>query len=548
MAVYGLSGLVLGLLAVGSPTGSGALVNLDLIAIGDLGVPDSLVGLGPEIPRRAPLQAVWALLSPPLSAAEVTRVWMILIVAVAFAGTMRLLDDVRRPIAAGAAACTALGPFLLTRLAVGHLGFATAVALLPWALPALAAPLTRPRRTLLWLGGFALCGYFGALVAFPVVVAGLLVGPRERLTPAAVGAALATQVPWLAPAIAALGDADGAAGSERFRTDVDTVADAVRLLVGFGFWRGSNQLGHQNAGAVLVALLLAVLAGAGWRWGRGDHRGVLSSLAVFGLCVAAASTVPGVDDAYADLTRVIVFAPLREGQRLLVFVVLALVVFAARGLDTVLDERPSRVHLAGGFGFALAAIVLAGGSWWGLDGAAGDHDVPAAWDEAAAVVESDPGLVLALPWSQYFDVVAADGRRGHHPVPFLIGGDVLFRHDLGLGADDRISRDDREDEARTLVRSLRFGEPIGGQLKMLGVRWIVALPDLGTDDIDRLRTSDEVETVLDRPAIAVFAGPGGERRPLTSWTGTATVLAALHGLWLVWMLWTGRRALVTIGT
>ena len=45
-----------------------------------------LVGLGPEVPRRAPLQAAWALLSPPLSAAEVTRIWMILIVAVATAG------------------------------------------------------------------------------------------------------------------------------------------------------------------------------------------------------------------------------------------------------------------------------------------------------------------------------------------------------------------------------------------------------------------------------------------------------------------------------
>ena len=61
------------------------------------------------------------------------------------------------------------------------------------------------------------------------------------------------------------------------------------------------------------------------------------------------------------------------------------------------------------------------------------------------------------------------------------------------------------------------------------------------DDIELLRSSPAVDSVLDRPAIAVFAGPGGDGTPLTAWDATATTLATLHGLWLVGFVGVSRR-------
>ncbi len=527
----GALGLALGLLVVGPPMGDGALLNLDLLAVGHLEVPRSLVALGPEIPRRAPLQAAWALLSPPLSAAEALRLWMILIVAVATAGMARYLRELAAPVALGAAGLYGLSPFLVTRLGVGHLGFATAVALLPWAAGTLLRPVASGRTTLLWLAGFALCGYFGALVAGPLVLAGLL---NERRLPG-VGpavAAVGTQVPWLIPALASVGDATGAAASESFETDFDDLASALLLLVGHGFWRGSNQLGTTGAVAVLAAALLAVLAWAGVRWAGGPHRWSLVGLGLVGLGITLASRVPGIETAYDQLTRRVVFAPIREGQRLLVFTVFAVVVLAGRGLDLVLTGRPRPVRIGSGMLLGGAALTLAWPSLWGLDGAATDHAVPADWQRADQIVDADPGLTLALPWSQYFDVAIADGRRAHHPVPALVGGDVVFRHDLGLGATDRISRDAREEAAALLVRALRFGQDVSPHLEALGVSWIVALPDLDDGDIARLRDLDAVETILDGPSIAVFDGPGGAGGSLTAWNATASAIVVADIAWL----------------
>ncbi len=525
-------GLLLGVVAVGSPIGDGALLNLDLLAVGDLDVPRSLVALGPEIPRRAPIQAFWALVSPPLSAAEVLRLWMIAIVAVAAVGIVRQLRDVVAPIALGAATLYALSPFLLTRLGVGHLGFATAVALLPWAFDTLHRPIESGRTTLLWLAGFALCGYFGALIAGPVVLVGLV---SERRLPGArqVLGAVGTQVPWLVPALVSVGDATGAAASERFETRFDDAAGLVRLLVGHGFWRGSNQLGATGAWTVLAAALLALLAWAGIRWAGRPDRGPLLALGLVGLAVTLASRVPGIDRAYDELTQRVVFAPVREGHRLLALTLFAVVVFAARGLDLVLSGRPAAVRLGGGVLLGAGALALAWPALWGLDGSVTDHPVPDAWAEAERLVDAEPGLTLALPWSQYFDVAIADGRRAHHPVPALVGGDVVFRHDLGLGAGDRISRDPREDDAETLVRALRFGEDVEQRLAGLGVSWIVALPDLDDGDIDRLRESGAVEIALDTPTIAVFRGPGGDTDSLDDWNVTASLIVAADLAWLL---------------
>lgn len=501
----GLIGLVVALIAVGSPTGGDVLANLDLVAVGTLDIDESILAMGPDLPRRAPLQVLLALGSPPLTAATVLRLWMITVIVVAVAGTSRLLAEHPAAIRLGAGIAFGLSPFLLTRLAVGHLGFATAVALLPWAWPTLAAPLSDRRRTLRFLLTFALCGYFGALVIGPALIAGLA-STKRWPSVTDVGWFLASQTPWLAPAVATVGSVGDTSSSEAFPSGVDTMADVARLPYGYGFWRTSEQIGATHPLTVAVVSVLVLMAVAGLVWGRRAGDGALVGLGVAGLVMTGASRLPGVRRVYAELTDISVFGPFREGQRFVAFTVFALVVLAARGASILAagDRRRDR-----GFGAALAAAALV--SWpafGGLGGVARGHELPAAWRDAARVVHADPGPTLALPYERYLDLDVADGERAHHPVPFLVDVDVIYSHDLVLGVSSG-GRDQREDTARTLVRSLRFGEPIGPLVEELGLRWVVALPDLDDGaDIERLRGAGYPEVVADA-SISVFAMPSG---------------------------------------
>ncbi len=497
-------GCVVGVVLTGWPWRTGAALNLDLVALGDLDVPETLFGQGADIARRAPLQGLLALVSPPLSAGTVTRVWMVAVVAIAFVGMVRHLRDVDRVLALAGGLAFAASPFLATRLAVGHLGFATACALLPWTVETLARPHRRPAATVAVLCGFALCGYFGMIVAGPVLLAGLV--EARRWPPwREVAVVAATQVPWLVPALFGLGAAAGDVGSAAFGTDVDGIADAIGLLVGFGFWRSVNQVGADGVVVVVVALALLALAVSGYRYGsRRTESRVVAALGIVGFVVVVAAVVPPIATWVDAATGTVVFAPVRESHRLIVFTVFALVAFGVRGAEVATALRTRALRWVAALMIAAASVALMGASWWGLDGQLDTVEIPRAWDEVAKVIEAEPGTTLVLPWNQYFDVEIAAHRRAHHPLPFFLPGDLISRHDLGIGG-SATARDEREAEAGRLLRRLRFGEEIGEDLAALGVRWVAALPDLGTDDVDRLVASGAGAVVVDDPTITVVA-------------------------------------------
>lgn len=530
-------GIAAGVVLTGWPWTRGPALNLDLVALGDLDVPATLFGQGADIARRAPLQGLLALVSPPLSAGTVMRAWMVAVVAVAFVGMARHLRDVHRSLALAGGLLYAISPFLATRLAVGHLGFATACALLPWTVETLARPLRNPPRTIAVLCGFALCGYFGMIVAGPVLVASAV---RDRRLPSwrAVAVVAVTQVPWSVPALFGLGAAAGDVGADAFGTRLDDVADAIGLLVGFGFWRSSNQVGADGVAVVVVALGLLALAVPGYRYApRRDETGIVAGVGAVALVVVAVAAVEPFSTIVDGLTGTVVFAPIRETHRLIVFVVFALVVFAVRGAEVATALRGPSARAGGALALAAAAVAVMAPSSWGLDGQLERVDVPEAWDDVVAVIEAEPATTLVLPWSQYFDVAVASGRRSHHPLPFVLPGDVISRHDLGIGGGGTV-RDDREIEVGRLVRRLRFGEPVGEDLAALGVRWIVALPDLGTGDVEMLAESGSASVVLDDPTITLLevsgAGPsGGDPCLVCTPAGLVVVVADLGWLALL---------------
>ena len=90
--------------------------------------------------------ALAALASPWGGSAWVMKFMVIVLLAAATAGMARRLTSVGAVPALGAGLLYAFGPYLMGRLAVGHLGVLWAAAIIPWALPALISSARSPAR------------------------------------------------------------------------------------------------------------------------------------------------------------------------------------------------------------------------------------------------------------------------------------------------------------------------------------------------------------------------------------------------------------------
>lgn len=498
-----LAGILAGVIAVGPPGWDGGLLSLDLVVFKDVAVPEGLFGLGSDLPRRSPLVALIGLLTPPLSGVFLVHVWMIALIATAFIGMARLLRSCHALASLGGALMYAWSPFLLTRIGIGHLGFATAVALLPWAQDTLLRPATDIRRTFLWLCAFACCGYFGGVLAGPMLLAGLFASNESawaRLR--VVGWGIVSQLPWLAPALAGLRDSPDAASSTGFATDAASVADAILLVGGYGFWQRPNQIGARHIGVVLLVVALVVLAVIGHRRSQQALKTRSLALGIVALLISWFSAIPQIESAYADATSLLVLAPFREGQRLTALFLLWFIPAAASGLAVLAEQRKQLLVL-----LPLAAVVMVGPALWGLHDRVRPVAVPQAWDDVRSIADG-PGTTLVLPFNQYFDVEIADDRRVHNPLPFHLRGDVLSSHDPELPDGGSETLDRREQGLAQIVATMDADAV--DHLLGLGVRYVAILPDVASVQIDPTSIPG-AEVLVDRPTIALVE--------LTGWPG-----------------------------
>ncbi len=228
-------GLVLGVAIVGPGFSTEALLNLDLVVFDRMPAPDWW-GIGPLVPRYGPLTGAIALLSQALPGALLVSTAMALAVAAAFAGAARLASGsgVTGQVLAGT--LYAAGPFMLTRIGVGHLGLVIAVALLPWALPTLLRPGDDLRRTFLWSLAFSATGYYGASLAVIAVATGL-VADRLRRGAAVAAIFVFAQLPWLLPGVFVLAAGPQVADATAFDTSLDGPGGVLGLVLGYGFWQ-----------------------------------------------------------------------------------------------------------------------------------------------------------------------------------------------------------------------------------------------------------------------------------------------------------------------
>jgi hypothetical protein len=488
------------------------LLSLDLVVPPRFPLPAGTWGLGPDLPRRVPLGIVVAWLSHLVGGPVSIVALLAVAIAAAFAGASRLAARWGAPMVFQpvAGAVMGLSPFLLTRVGAGQWGLVAAVGILPWALPHLLEP-RDAGRVLLWSTALGFTGFAGGVFALMIVVVGLL-AVRLRGAWRVLGAVLVGQLPWLVPGVIVAISAGRVATSAGFRTDLHGPLGVAALLAGQGFWRASSQLGLGGGWAAAIGLLFLVLAVIGACELRPELRARVAAVALLGLVITMASSVPGVRGAYDPLAATSAGAPLREGQRTLALTLMLMAPLVALGVGRVargLDRTRARAAAAG---VALVAIALAWPGLWGLGGRLKPRAFPPSYAQARHRISAAPGPVLALPWHEYLDLGYAGGRRVLNPLSDYLGGDVIVSSDPEVPGSAQESADRRAAVFGRADRRLRPGQPLGDVVEKLGVRWVVLLEEVdwhryGALDLDPRLAPVDVGTGLRLYGVRAWKGP-----------------------------------------
>lgn len=511
-------GLLLGMAITGPAWWGDALLNLDLAAFDRIPVSPGIWGIGPELPRRAPAVTLLAIVSGIAGGGvALTAAFMTGCITGAFVGVAQLARRAPLTAALSAGALYALSPWLITRLAVGHLGLALTAALLPWVLPTLLRPAASLPRTFGAALALAMAGYFGGTISAVVIVVGV-VGIGWLAAARVLGVWAVAQLPWVVPGLVAAWSSPQVSGAGNFATDISTPSDIGRLALGFGFWQRGNDIGFDSALVPLVGIAVVALALIGTphlpeAWGRRA-----TVLAGVGFALAAVQEIPMIGGIYREMSDSFPGSAARESQRFLVLFLVWLAPAAAFGIARLGAAQP-RLVVSSALGVAAIAAVLAAPAAWGVGGRLDAVDLQPAWDDVRTRVERDPGTVLALPWNQYIDVAAADGRRVHHPIATLIDGDVLNSSDPELADGRREAADPREPAIVAAMEDYDEGAALAPALTELGVRWVVVVAGADGDrwaaladdpDLDAVVTDTDLElyevTTWRAPALTADGG------------------------------------------
>lgn len=477
-------GLVLAVVVVGPGLAPGSLLSLDLLVTPHIPIPNGLFGLGPALSQRVPSFAVVGLASLLVGGPVAAKAAIVAMIAAGFAGAVRLTGRTA-PIAAQVAAGVfwAAGPFALTRIGVGHLNVTWAIATLPWALPRLCRPSAAPWSTFLAAGLLAFGGPASGTLGAAVVVIALVVEADRRPLPV-VAAVAAANLVWVLPTAVLLWAGAGVTGSGGFATSASGVSGWLAVLAGNGFWRADFQTGAVGwigavVGVVLTGLALFGRRDLDRRWAR-----PATVVAVVGLVLAVASTVPVAREGYRWLSDLPVGAPLRESQRFLALWLLVVAPAAALGAVALarrlVEVRPDvgvrLAPLATVLPLALVVAVSVPG-WWGIEGRLHPVEFPSGWSPVRIAVNQAPGPTVAFPWSEYPHLSFAAGRSVFNPVPDYLGGDVISsfdpRFDPSRPSQEQVDR--RAEVAGEISDHVLAGQPAATDLAALGVRWVVVV-------------------------------------------------------------------------
>ena len=516
-----VTGLCLGLLALGPGLRRGFLLSYDMVFVPRQPIAAALPGLAP--PRAVPSDLVIAIASRVVPADIAQKLVLLAIFVLGCAGVAALLDT--EPLLARLAGGIfyAWNPYVAERLIIGQWALLLGYAGLPWVLRAVLNPDEAPWR---WTGRLclslvpAVIGGFAAMaITALVVVPAALLTRNTRRAGIALAALVTGSLPWLIPALQHTVYIDPR-GVAAFAARADTPFGSVgSLLMLGGIWNAQTvPKGYGGAWSALwLAVVLVALAGylvaarPARRWPG------LGLAAIAGLLIACIGvTAPG-----RDLLRSVTSAwpgaaVLRDAQQFVAPLALAEAagfgVVVARAMKpgpfgtTEMRARPAGLDRPG---VALAVLALVApvlllpGLAWGAAGRLRPAWYPAGWLAAARMIDASParGAVLLLPWETYRRPAWNHGEAVFDPWSKLLSRPVIWNDgtrvgDVGLAPDDP--------RARRLDGAIRGSGPLTEVLGAAGVRFVV-------DDADGPSPGPRLPgavVLVNQPGLTVYRLPG----------------------------------------
>jgi hypothetical protein len=517
-----VTGLALGLLALGPGLRRGFLLSYDMVFVPREPFSAALPALAP--PRAVPSDLVIATASRILPADIVQKLVLLAIFVFACSGVAVLLRD--QPLVARLAAgvCYAWNPYVGERLIIGHWALLLGYAGLPWVLRASIVPELTSRRgagRLLLAMMPAIVGGFAAMTITALVVVPVAVfSGSVRRAGTALGVLAVGSLPWLIPSLQHAVFSDPA-GVAEFAARADTPFGSVgSLLMLGGAWNAQTvPTAYGGAWSALwLVVVLAAVAGFILLGRQVLPRGwaPLGVAALAGLIIASI----GVTAVGRDLLRGSTgawpgFAVFRDAQQFVAPLALA----EAAGLGMVVawamnpssfsqngGERRVRVDTAGaalGIVALLAPLLLLPGLAWGAAGRLRPAWYPASWIAAARMIDDSraTGAVLLLPWATDRLPAWNHGQVVLDPWPRLVSRLVIWNDGTQVG---RVRMAPDDPRARQLDAVIGGSGPLTAALRAAGVRFVV--DDTGSAAVRPRLPGAAI--LVNQPGLTVYQLPG----------------------------------------
>nr|WP_245673771.1 DUF3367 domain-containing protein [Actinoplanes rectilineatus] len=455
----------------------GYVLRYDMVFVPRQPLSAEMIAPSGALPRAVPLDAVVSLANLAVPGWLLQRLALVAVVYLAALGAARLVPSGRRGTRVAASLGYAWTPFLAERLLIGQWALLLAYAMLPWLIIAVRdltvrRPGALPR--LLIVAAPAALTPTGGLFALAAV--GILAPLRSRATVLALAGVSTLNLPWLVAALT--GTAGGTSdpdGVAQFAARAENWGGTLIALAGTGgIWNARTVPGSRTS--VLVPVATVVLLGVAAvglpelrrRWPGGAHR--LFVLAGGGFLLAAAGATPAAGMLEWLVGHVPGAGLVRDGQKFLIPYAMLLALCLALGAERLAAAPARRFEPAAGrvllASVALLPVVLLPDLAFGVAGALRPVSYPADWDRVAALVESDPGEVLSLPFEGYRRSSWTGGVVVRDPAPRYLDAPVLMNDALRVGT---VTVDGESPRAAEAAALLAAGRPAAE----LGVRWVL---------------------------------------------------------------------------
>ncbi|MEU9016249.1 hypothetical protein [Actinomadura sp. NPDC048394] len=476
--VAALTGLGLGLAALGPGLRPGFVLSYDMVFTPDPAFTPMTFGLTGTVPRQVPSDAFVTALATVIPAGAVQKLLLLAIFVMACMSAASLVPSQRLLPRLAAGVCYAWNPFVAERLLLGQWALLLGYAALPWVVASAARTTEKggTRRLVRALIPAAIGGFAALTVSGLAALVVALVSARLRGAVRVAGVVAALSLPWLVPgALRPAGVPGNGTAVDVFAARADTPFGVLgSLLTLGGIWNGET-VPRGYGTPVLAAFWLAVVLGslfAYWKWCREPEwrRGAaVAAAAGFVLAALGAVAAPVLRGAVGLWSG---FAVLRDGQQY----VAPLAVVVAVGLGVAADRAITARYAMVAVGAVVAPVLLLPTLAWGAAGDLRAVHYPADWARARKIIAADsaPGDVLVLPWALYRSYPWNHGRRVLDPLPRYLNRRVVVNDALIVGRTTIAAED-----PRALALAPAAAHPDAATLRDQGVRYVVVDAETG---------------------------------------------------------------------